>query len=292
MSKIELIGDSSLPFETDFSKMEQDAFLDPHKFDVPLEPCISIGTHDYRGKSMPTHFGSYGDFSCIVGPSKSRKTFFKTALISAFFGGRSNWYFPDLKGHNTDERYCFDLDTEQNRIHARYVSNRVREMVGVERLPKYRSYALRKYAVSERKGFMEWLCNESEFKGKIGLMFVDGAADMVNNVNDLDAANELVGSFMRLTEVHNMHLCTILHKNSSGEKPTGHLGSAILKKAETVAMLELDGAWTHVKSQYNRNKEFENFKFTLNNDYLPMESTAYSDYISDMGVKADDDEPF
>ena len=293
--KIEIIQGDGIPIpETDFSKMESDAFLDPHKYELQLEPCLSIGKYNYRGKVMPIHFGSYGDFSCIVGPSKSRKTFLKTALISAFFGGNSNWYFPDFRGHNPENKICIDLDTEQNRIHARYVSNRVREMVGVEYLPEYRSYALRKYDVADRKGFMEWLCNESEFKGQIGLMFVDGAADMVRNVNDLDESNLLVQSFLKLTEVYNMHICTILHKNSMGSKPTGHLGSAIMKKAETVAMLDKDSEWTHVKCDYGRNKEFDTFKFTLNDKYLPIESSAYDDYIMQQNVDIDDndDQPF
>jgi hypothetical protein len=51
------------------------------------QPVAGIGTSVYKDNSYPIPFGSYGDFSCIVGASKSRKTFFKSMIEASYLGG-------------------------------------------------------------------------------------------------------------------------------------------------------------------------------------------------------------
>ena len=112
----------------------------------------------------------------------------------------------------------------------------IRRLVGTK-FDNYKAFNLRKFSVEQRLGFLKWLLLESEYSGKIGLVCLDGAADLVHSVNDELASYELAQTFMELTAEAKCHLITILHKNSQGGKPTGHLGSAILKKAETVTFL-------------------------------------------------------
>jgi len=49
------------------------------------------------------------------------------------------------------------------------------------------------------------------------------------------------------------------------------LGSSILKKAETVLFVEREESHVRVKPEYTRNEPFEEFSFTLNDDYLPFQ---------------------
>jgi len=71
--------------QVDFSKMLNDSYIDPSE-EIKNQPvAISIGSSEYKGQFYPIPFGSYGDFSCIVGASKSRKTFFKSMIVSIFF---------------------------------------------------------------------------------------------------------------------------------------------------------------------------------------------------------------
>jgi hypothetical protein len=59
-----------------------------------------------------------------------------------------------------------------------------------------------------------------------------------------------------------------LHRNFGSAKPTGHLGSAILKKAETVVFVEKENDIVRVSPEYTRNYPFEEFEFKINEEGL------------------------
>lgn len=256
--------------EIDFRSVKIESYIDVTK-EVKRQPvALSIGSYMYKGYQYPIPFGSYGDFSCLVGASKSMKTFLKSALLAGYIGGRAQNHFSDFKGHETHDKYVLDIDTEQSEYHAHRAAKRVLEMVGFE-YGMYKPFALRKYDPKTRLEFLEWLVYESEYAGKIGFMAVDGAADLLDNVNDLEGSNKVAQKFLKWTKEGNFHLLTVLHRNHGTMKPTGHLGSAILKKAETVAFVERDGYETLVKPEYTRNIPFNQFSFELDENYLPRE---------------------
>jgi hypothetical protein len=70
----------------DFKKIHDLQFIDIDKILKPQPVAISIGTIKYKGENYPIPFGSYGDFSCIVGASKSKKTFLKSLLTACYIG--------------------------------------------------------------------------------------------------------------------------------------------------------------------------------------------------------------
>lgn len=256
----------------DFSKMASDCFVDV-SLEIERQPvALSFGSYEYKDNNYPIPFGSYGDFSCIVGASKSMKTFLKSALVAGYIGGQAQNYFPDAKGHDNKNKFVIDIDTEQSLFHTQRVSRRVCEMVGSN--PEfYKPFALRSQDAKTRFQFLEWVLMESEYKNNIGLVSVDGAADLLENVNDLENSNKIVQGLMKWTKEANCHLITILHRNHGSMKPTGHLGSAILKKAETVAFVERDNENNNVKvsPEYTRNYPFSEFSFRLNKDFLPAQ---------------------
>lgn len=212
---------------------------------------------------------TYGNFACLVGASKSYKSFFKSALISCYIGGTAQSYFENIKGHDTKGKYIIDIDTEQGEYHVQKASKRVISMIG-NQYKGYISFALRPKTPEERVKFIDWIFNESQYKDKIGLMSIDGAADLVNNVNDLDKANEITQKFMKWSADNNCAIITVIHKNYESNKPTGHLGSAILKKAETVCFIQKEDNIAEVKAKYTRNMPFEDFKFRINENGLPQ----------------------
>lgn len=253
----------------DFKIFQSKHLIDLNK-PIKRQPiAISIGDYWHAGHSHPIPFGSYGDFSCLVGPSKSMKTFLKTALIASYIGGSSDYYFPDFKGHLTEGKYILDIDTEQSTFHVQRSGKRIIEMVGEEN-NLYRLFALRELSPKIRLQFIEWLIMESEYKQNLGLVTIDGAADLLEDVNDLKESNSLVHDLMKWTSISNCHICTVLHRNFGSNKPTGHLGSAILKKAETVAFVEREGDVTKVTPEYTRNYPFKEFQFCLDNNHLPI----------------------
>ena len=262
--------------KVDFLKIFKDTWL---KLDeaLPNPPvAISIGTYHYRNELIPIQFGTYGNFSCIVGASKSKKTFFKSALLAGYIGGQATNFFSEIRGHNTEGKIILDIDTEQSKWDAQRVSRRVIDMVGSD-YPNYKAFFLREQDAKTRLDFVEYLVNDV-YKGKVGVLSIDGAADLIENVNDLTESNLAVQRLMKLTSENNLHLITVIHRNHDTDKPTGHLGSAILKKAETVAFVEPDkeiGSKNMiVRAKYTRSFPFDNFAFDVNDYGLPYEVTS------------------
>jgi hypothetical protein len=262
----------------DFKAMHDNCFVDV-SLELPPPPiALSLGTYTYKGTQYDIPFGTYGNFSCLVGASKSMKTFLKSALLAGYIGGKSNNYFPDLKGHGTQGKLIIDVDTEQSLWHTQKVARRVCEMVGTNP-DMYKPFTTREYDAKIRFQFIEWIMMESEYRNDIGLITIDGAADIMDSVNDLEEANKITQGMMKWTTKTNAHLATILHRNHGSDKPTGHLGSSIMKKAETVAFVTREDDLTKVTSNYCRNYPFKDFYFNLDDNHLPTVEEDKQDFI-------------
>lgn len=256
----------------DFNKIALESYIDPSEEIKPQPVAVSIGSSIYKGTSFSIPFGSYGDFSCIVGASKSRKTFFKSMIVAGYIGGNANILNPSIAGHKNRDKYVIEFDTEQSKFHTQRVVRRVCDMVGGN-YDQYKTFSLRQYSPKERFEFIDWIVNESQYKGKTGLISIDGYVDLVTDFNSLEQASGLTEKLLQWTATGNMHITGILHKNFGTSKPVGHVGSSVLKKAETVAFIDNDKetGYTSVTCEYSRNMPFENLLFGVNDDWLPYE---------------------
>lgn len=259
-----------IPESVDFNSMYKDALIDAAEEIKPQPIAISIGHTNYKGINYPTPFGSYGDFSCIVGASKSKKTFFKSMIEASYIGGNSNLYCPSIKGHDTKDKFVVSFDTEQSTFHTQRVQRRVLEMVG-ENYERYKTFSLRQYSPKERFDFIDWIVFESDIRNNIGLMSIDGYVDLVTDFNSLEQASGLTEKLLQWTAKGMMHCTGILHKNFGTAKPVGHVGSSVLKKAETVVFINTEDDITLAKCEYSRNIAFDDITFKIGNDWLPRE---------------------
>lgn len=284
LKRVEKINRDNLNTENaegNYKALHDQHFVDIEEVLKPQPLAISIGETEYKGNFYPIAYGSYGDFSCIVGASKSKKTFLKSLLTACYIGGKSNIYADNIKGFSSSDKYVIDIDTEQSEYHSQRVFRRVAEMVGVN--PSfYKPFALRKLSADERLQFIDWIFTESHYKDKIGLVCIDGVADLVNDVNDLEASNKVAQKLLKWSAEANCHIITVLHRNFGTKKPTGHLGSAVLKKAETVVFVEKEGDLVLVNPEYTRNQPFETFAFEVRKDWLPY---VVGDYDNNFSVQ-------
>lgn len=269
IQKVNIIQDPDQ--KPDFSHVFQECFIDVTK-PIKRQPvAISIGESNYKGRTYPIPFGSYSNYSCIVGASKSKKTFLKSAIVAGYIGGNSNNYFPNIKGHRSSDSIVVDLDTEQSEYHSQRVFKRVIEMVGTN-YDRYFPFSLRGKLVKERMGFVEWIFNEWEHRNEIGLVSIDGYVDLVTDFNSLEQSTNLQDKLLKWTANSKCHITGVLHKNFGSDKPVGHVGSSVLKKAETVVFVESKKEIKNtalVTCEYSRNIPFEDFEFQINNDWLP-----------------------
>ena len=234
---------------------------------------ISIGYDDkvYGGVHYPLKFGSLGNISLITGQEKSRKTFVKSLIEACAFGGKSNYYTDtlEIKGY-LDNKYVISIDTEQSLYDSVMTAKRVPHMVGA--LPdNYISLMWREKTTKERLQLLEWLYMESEYRKNMGLTFLDGVVDCVQDFNSLTECKEFTEKLMKYTSVTNSHLCGLLHLNPNSDKIRGHLGTILGQKAEMVMIVENLGEYSECKCKVVRGgKPFKTFTIRIDDEWMPF----------------------
>lgn len=250
-----------------FEQLRKLAYIDPYK-EVEHPPvAISYGEYKTRDNTYFTPIGTYGNFSFVQAPPKSKKTFFISMLAGTYLTGTTK-YTGNIKGHRDGKRLVH-FDTEQGAPHAQRVFKRVLDMSGYNGL-EYDTYGLRTFSTQQRLEFIDLyldLCGED-----VGVMIVDGIADLVIDVNDIRESNEIVQRIMKWTEKHNVHIVVVIHSNFNSDKPTGHLGSFLEKKTETQIQLKVredDDNIVDVKCKRSRSYPFEDFSFEVDREGIP-----------------------
>ena len=279
---------NEVPFNYD--EMYKDCFVD---LDVVIErpPCaLSIGKYEYNGSYYDIDAHTYGEMSATVAPSKTKKSFYKSALIASYIGGDSYKYFPNMKSHRGEnDYYIVDIDTEQGQFYAQKVFRRVQQMTGIQYI-NYLPFAMRSKTPQERVMFVDALLQDPRFKGKIKFVSIDGIADLIENTNDIVMSANIANKTMKWTDDNNLHLHVVIHKLIGVNKPTGHAGSYILKKGETITFLEKEDENNKdsniiVKHKYSRGRSFEDFAFNVNTEGLPYFINGWNPETIDEQVK-------
>ncbi len=230
--------------------------------------AISIGNtvlkNSKGGEVVKIPLGTYGNFSFIQGVPKSKKSFFVSLLSSAYLA--DNQFTGLIKG-NRGNRSLIHFDTEQSDFHSSKVFRRAIDMSGIT--DKYYTFALRELNYFERIQVIEQSLNQIK---DVGLVIIDGIADLVSDVNDLEQSNQCIQYLMKWTAKYRCHIITVIHSNYGTSKPTGHLGSFLEKKCETQIELELNPALSdrvNVSCRRSRGFPFESFSFKVNKIGLP-----------------------
>ena len=95
----------------------------------------------------------------------------------------------------------------------------------------YYTYALRTMSYKDRVDFIDYILND-KLEGKdIGLVIIDGIADLVADVNNLEQCNEAIQKLMSWTDELQCHIVTIIHSNYGSTNQLGILVVFLEKKA-------------------------------------------------------------
>jgi RecA-family ATPase len=266
---------------------EEECTINPlEKVEHP-KPAISFGTKSYETKNgkieYPTPIGTYGNFSFIQAPPKSKKTFFVSLLSAVYLAGKLESFGGELEA-NRQDKHLIHFDTEQGNFHAANVFRRPIDMTGIKS-DKYHTLALRQLSFKERVEFIEYYLYDKLESKNIGLVIIDGIADLCSDVNNIEESNNVVQKLMKWTKELNCHIITVIHSNFGTDKPTGHLGSFLEKKTETQIQLELNTVNKHlvtVSCKRSRNAPFDSFSFKVNNFGLPQIEGAFYDPLKNI----------
>ena len=265
------IEDSSINLDTDYGKLLNECYVDLSEEMIKPEILLSIGQHEYKNKWYDTPIMTAGEFSAIIATSKAKKSFLKAGLLGCYIGGNSNILFPNIKTHRTEDYTILDFDTEQGKYYTQRGFRRVQEMSG-SIYQNYFGYATRHISSRDRLLMIDYCLNNQEklYKTKVKLVSIDGIADLVENTNDIVMSKEASDFILKWTYDYDIHITTIIHKSGVTGKPLGHLGTYVLKKAETVIELNInEDNSINVKNPYSRGYRFDEFNFDVNTDSLP-----------------------
>jgi hypothetical protein len=219
-----------------------------------VEPitCISI-----EGAA----FATLGNFSAVIGKAKSRKTFFISLLLHSCLNklndGIIEARFP------INKRKVIFIDTEQAPCHVVKVGRRIlreNESAALD------VYSLRSYSPKDRIKLIDHIIENTL---DVGVVVIDGIRDLAYSINDEQEATEVVTLLLKWTMNKDIHIITVIHENKGDNNARGHLGAEVVNKAETVVSVEKDGDISIVSPKFCRDKDFNQFAFTINESGEP-----------------------
>lgn len=225
--------------------------------DIPSPPPVL-----YQGDKVMI---SKGDFSVVVGAAKSRKTFCISAMVGAYLCADE---YMNMSSPN-DAGNVLWIDTEQSIYHAAKVAKRVCRIAGLptdQKTERFRMLCFREYEPDRRRE----LTDKAIRLYQPSLVVVDGAADLILDVNDSSESAKLATMFMDITKELDNHIVTVLHTNPGGDKPRGHLGTNFLNKAQALFIVRADGDISTVSVERCRDIAVDDFAFAVNNEGLPV----------------------
>ena len=201
---------------------------------------------------------SEGNISAVVGEAKSKKTFLCTAIVGSMLEMAGSRQF------GIEKRLCRVLwvDTEQSKEHIQKVLFRINllsRMKLTQSLPHIMMQTLREESPKDRLQILRYAIEYQKPK----LVVVDGVSDLLMNTNNLEESEALVAQLLTLSTIYSCHIMCVLHTNPNSDKARGHLGSTLMRKAETVLFVHRVGEISIVEPQYCRNMPFERFAFCV-----------------------------
>ena len=231
------------------------------------KPPIILSIKEYSGATLVCkRIFSLGNFSCIIGKAKTKKTF----LISLFTANLLTDYSENFVNELPDgKKLILYFDTEQGAYDSYRCIRRIQRMANTKK--NLLAYNLRSLSPRERCQVIEYAF--IQYGKETGLCVIDGIADLSVGINDEEEASRVCTMLLKLTKDYNCHILTVIHQNKNDNYATGHLGSSVMKKAEIVISVEKireDSSSAEVRCDMGRGIDFENFIITINESGIPV----------------------
>ncbi len=221
----------------------------------------NIEANVYVARIGGTKKFSKGNISAWTGAAKSKKTFAMTMLVSSMLAG-VNLYD---KFHSTDKNNVLWIDTEQSPFDVQRINRRIVKLIGDEM--GLQMYGLRPLTPAQRIVKID----EALKLHKCDVLVIDGARDLLMNINDPVESTEIATKLMRWSYDYNIHVAIVIHKSANGLR--GHIGTELENKAETVIQVtrnDSDINVSEIEEVYGRGKGFDSFSFFIDDEGLPV----------------------
>jgi hypothetical protein len=208
-----------------------------------------------------------GNFSCIIGKAKSKKTFLMSLVTAALM--KNDILQEHLKGKMDEKKSkILYFDTEQGEYDSHNCIKRIIRIAGTS--SNLFAFNLRPFSPMERCQLVEYAFKH--WGENVGFCVIDGIADLANAINDEEEATRVATMLLRLTKNYNCHISTVIHQNKNDNFATGHLGSSIMKKAEILISVTKDVKEKNksiVSCDMSRSVDFSDFEFEVDYNGMP-----------------------
>ena len=235
-----------------------------------LRPPVALKINDFENNYIAEkRLFTLGNFSAITGKSKSKKSMLTSIMLAA--ATMNNTVYNKITGCLPEsKRAVFLFDTEQSNYDAYISGKRVSKIIGND-CDNFGAFDLREFTPKERCEIIDYALEK--YKDNVGYVVIDGIADLAFAINDEQEASKVVSLLMKWTKIYNCHITTVIHQNKNDNFATGHIGSAILKKAEAIISVtkdENDSYKSTVKCDMIRGtSDFNEFEIEINDKGIP-----------------------
>jgi hypothetical protein len=186
-----------------------------------------------------------GNLTVIVAQRKAGKSAFTAAMMASVMARGDGDFLGVKAAGNFDGKAVVHFDTEQSAADHHNLIERTRRRAGLARTPSWlHSYCLTGVGPIKALAYIRSAIRRcGKLHRGVYAVVIDGVADLVADVNDPVASNDLTAQLMSIAAKHECPIISCLHLNpvSPNGNPTkgrGHLGSQLERKAETVLVLE------------------------------------------------------
>lgn len=254
--------------EKSVSFMDTEKYRIKHTDEIPLpDTVLSFG-----GQVVSTRKNIFG----ITGKAKVGKSFLMTLINGAVLKkgetGVLASYLPKGK-----DRILY-IDTEQSDYHVSLVVKRIKNLAEENRMDNLLMYAFDSVPTQTRFDYTEFLIQNTK---DIGLVIIDGIADLVKTVNDEIIACDMADTLRRWATINDIAIGYVLHQNpSDNAKMRGHLGTVLMNKSETVIQISSSKENESVKlveTTQTRNKKPDNWSFEIINGAPVVMDECYTE---------------
>ena len=171
------------------------------------------------------------DLTVITGQPKTGKTMLISILMACCARDREQGGLVGIERIRQEPLKVMWVDTEQNPQSTQYIlRKRVMQLIDGE-FPEDRFFVfnVRSVDVGERYD----LIAEGVDAYRPDILIVDNVRDLVSDINNGEKAQELIESFMRLSQTCECNIVTVIHQNRSAENRglRGWLGTELMNKA-------------------------------------------------------------
>ena len=241
----------------------------PVKVEIPKECWLDV-TQEITAPTwllryQGVGFSPLGDIQVVRGMEGNGKSMLLTILMAAVLSGSCGGLTCDIP----NARVLY-VDTEQNMASTLFVQRRVHHLCGwrgKEANARFRVMMLREVEDLQDRNSYLWQAIK-DFKPTV--VFIDGVADLVSDINKFDECMMLVRKLMAEASRRFISIWSVLHVNYGTTKMRGHLGTEIAHKVSDVLSCQKDKSQDPplftVEQVKARNKDIQNFSFIVSDD--------------------------